>query len=178
MNADPDDIRSDIEYTRRELGNDVDALAEKVTPSKVMHRQTERVRHAARTAKERVFGVMEDAQENVGEAMTDAPRRVVETAKGNPLAAGLIAFGVGWLAASLIPASEKEKELTTTLKEKAEPVASEMTDAAKQMAQDMREPAKDAMGAVKESATEAADTVKAEGASTAEDMRRDTPPMP
>jgi gas vesicle protein len=173
MNTDPDEIRTDIEYTRRDLGNDVDALAEKVTPSKIMHRQTSRVKDAIGSAKERVFGVAHDAQETVGDALSDAPRMVSEKAKGNPIAAGLIAFGVGWLASSLVPASEKEKQVAGTLQEKAKPLASEVTDAAKQMADDLRQPAEEAVNAVKESATDAAETVKQEGTSTAEDLKSD-----
>ncbi|TFD05905.1 DUF3618 domain-containing protein [Cryobacterium sp. TMT1-2-2] len=42
----PDQIRSDIERTRRELGGDVDALADKVTPSKIIQRQTDKVKSA------------------------------------------------------------------------------------------------------------------------------------
>ena len=33
--SNPDDLRRDIERTRMELGQDVDALADKVTPSKI-----------------------------------------------------------------------------------------------------------------------------------------------
>jgi ElaB/YqjD/DUF883 family membrane-anchored ribosome-binding protein len=183
MNADPDDIRTDIEYTRRELGSNVDALAEKVTPSKIMHRQTSRMKDAIGSAKERVFGAVDDAQEAVGDALSDAPRMVAQKAKGNPIAAGLIAFGIGWLASSLVPASEKEKELAGTLQEKAQPLAGEVADAAKQMAGDLREPAEEAVNAVKESASDAADTVKQEGTSTAQDLKSDAkgstanPPM-
>lgn len=171
MNTDPDDIRTDIEDTRRELGSDVDALAEKVTPSKIVHRQTSRMKSALGSARDRVFGAAQDAQETVTDTLSDAPSKVAEKAKGNPVAAGLIAFGVGWLASSLIPASEKEKELTETLKEKAQPLVEEASDVAGQMADDLREPAREAMDAVKESATGAAGTVKEEGTRSAENLK-------
>ena len=38
---------------------------------------------------------------SVGQAASAAPQRVREQTQGNPLAAGLIAFGAGWLLASL-----------------------------------------------------------------------------
>jgi ElaB/YqjD/DUF883 family membrane-anchored ribosome-binding protein len=170
MNTDPDDIRTDIEDTRRELGADVDALAEKVTPSKIMHRQTSRMRSAFSSAKDRVFGVVGDAQETMTDTLSDAPTKVAQKAKGNPIAAGLIAFGIGWLASSLIPASEREKELTETLKEKAQPLAQEASEAAGQMADHLREPAQEAMDAVKQKATDAAGTVKEEGTKSAENL--------
>ncbi|GAB3032321.1 DUF3618 domain-containing protein [Parafrigoribacterium mesophilum] len=170
MNTDPDDIRTDIEDTRRELGSDVDALAEKVTPSKIVHRQTSRMKNAWGSAKDRVFGTVSDAQESMTDTLSDVPSNVAEKAKGNPIAAGLIAFGIGWLASSLIPASEKEKELTETMKEKAAPLAQEASGMAGQMADHLREPAREAMDAVKESATDAAGTVKDEGTRSAENL--------
>jgi gas vesicle protein len=170
-NTDPDDIRTDIDDTRRALSTDVDALAEKVTPSKIMHRQTGRMRSALGSARDRVFGAVEGAQDTVTDTMSDAPRKVAEKAKGNPVAAGLIAFGIGWMASSLIPASEREKELAGTLKEKVQPLAEEASDVAGRMADDLREPAREAMDAVKGSATEAAGTVKDEGTRSAENLK-------
>jgi Protein of unknown function (DUF3618). len=49
MSDSPDEIRADIERTRRELGSDVDALADKVSPSKIVDRQVSKVR-AVRSA--------------------------------------------------------------------------------------------------------------------------------
>ena len=44
MMSNPDQIRADIEVTRDELGRDVDALADKVSPPKIMERQKTRAR--------------------------------------------------------------------------------------------------------------------------------------
>ena len=56
MSNNPDEIRADIERTRQELGRDVDALAEKVNPTKAAHRQGDRVREGVRNLKESVMG--------------------------------------------------------------------------------------------------------------------------
>ncbi len=48
MSDSPDQIRADIERTRGELGSDVDALADKVSPSKIVERQVDKVRGALR----------------------------------------------------------------------------------------------------------------------------------
>jgi hypothetical protein len=49
---------------------------------------------------------------------------------GNPLAAGLIAFGAGWLVSSLLPATRREQELADQAKqvaqEKVQPVAQQV----------------------------------------------------
>lgn len=124
----PDEIRADIERTRGELGSDVDALADKVNPSAIAHRQTEKVKGrfqdvresvmgAAGSARDSVMGAADSARSSVSGSRSsaagsveDTASRGVEKAKGNPLAVGLIAFGVGWLASSLLPSSTKEEE--------------------------------------------------------------------
>ena len=101
MTDSPDQIRADIEKTRRELGGDVDALADKVSPSKIVDRQTDKVKHAFGSVRDKVMGAADDtgtaisdAGSSVAEHVGDAKDKVVAKAEGNPLAVGLIAFGV------------------------------------------------------------------------------------
>jgi ElaB/YqjD/DUF883 family membrane-anchored ribosome-binding protein len=175
---DPDEIRSDIERTRRELGQDVDALADKVNPAKAMERQTDKVRHAATRLKDRVMGTAsevvdstQDAVGHAGEAVADAPRKVASATQGNPIAAGLIAFGVGWLLSSLVPASRPERDMADKIETAAAPLVDEVRDVAMESADHLREPARDAVDAVNERAAEAMDTVKAEGADAASEVQ-------
>lgn len=173
-NTDPDQIRSDIERTRTELGSDVDALADKVTPSKIAHRQTQKVRSAVNSITDRVMGTASDARDaasDMSDSLAEAPHKAVEKARGNPLAVGLIAFGVGWLAASLVPASTKEKELASSVKDAAQPMINEAGNVAKEMADNLREPAQEAATAVKDTAANATDRVKAEASSQASDLK-------
>lgn len=167
---DPDAIRAEIERTRVSLSRDVDALGEKVDPRRVVERQTDRVRGAVTSAKEAVFGTAEDvgdrashAAETASERLGDAPHAVVRGTRGNPWAAGLVAFGLGVLASSLIPASRTERRLAETARD-SEP-AHQLTEAAKAAASDvgesLREPARHAVEAVKETATEGAEAVSA-----------------
>jgi gas vesicle protein len=167
MSENPDEIRSEIEETRRRLGTNVDAVADKVTPSHVVRRQTERVKDAVFGVKENVMGAADDA----GEAVGDVPRRITSKTQGNPLAAGLIAFGAGLLVASLVPASEKEREAAVALKEAAEPLTNELADVAKGVAQDLQQPAQEALENVKAAATDAAEHVKDESQNAASDIR-------
>ncbi len=178
MSENPDVIRSDIEATRRRLGTNVDAVADKVTPSHVVRRQTDKMRDAVFGVKEKVMGAADDAGENLGSTMEDAgaavgdmPRRVARQTQGNPLAAGLIAFGAGILFSSLIPASEKEQQAAAAVKDAAAPLTEEVAAVAKTVAQGLQEPAREAMENVKATATEAAEHVKAESQSAAEDVR-------
>src|SRR5215207_1094230 len=93
----PDAIRSDIEATRRRLGTNVDAVADKVTPSNIVHRQTNKVRGAfsgaVHNVRERVMGAAEHASgsmhsaghgagsavtHNAGSALSDAGAAIGE----------------------------------------------------------------------------------------------------
>src|SRR5690606_7897925 len=127
----PDQIRADIERTRHELSSDVDALAEKVTPSQVARRQTDRVKETVGGWKDRVMGSADEATtqlsdrahgageavrsnvQDAADAAKGAPEEVSRRTRGNPLAAGLIAVGAGWLLASLLPATQQEKRAAT-----------------------------------------------------------------
>lgn len=169
MSENPEVIRADIEQTRRRLGYDVDAVADKVTPSHIAHRQTEKIKGAVAGVKDRIMGTAEDTADSArgafsdaGDAVGHAQQRVTQKAKGNPLAAGLIAFGAGLLVSSLIPPSEKEQDLAQTLKEKAEPVTQQLSSAASEAASHLKQPAQEALQSVKETATEATENVKQE----------------
>jgi gas vesicle protein len=167
--SDPEQIRAEIEATRANLGQDVDALADKVTPSKIVDRQVDKVKGAVGSVKDRVLGATSD----LGDSASSTSHDAVEKAKGNAIAVGLIAFGVGLLAASLIPASQKEKDLSTQLKDAAQPLVGEVKDAAKQVGENLREPAQEAAAAVKDKATDAADSVKSEATAAKDDVQGD-----
>lgn len=169
MSENPDAIRADIEQTRQRLGYNVDAVADKVTPSHIAHRQTERIKGAVGGVKDRIMGSAEDAAQSTrgtlsdaGDSVDQAKHTVVRKAQGNPLAAGLIAFGAGLLVSSLIPPSQKEQELAQTVKEKAQPMTQQLSSAASEVASNLKEPAQDAFQSVKETATESAQNVKQE----------------
>ncbi|WP_285118921.1 DUF3618 domain-containing protein [Propionibacterium freudenreichii] len=98
MSDSPDEIRADIERTRHDLGRDVDALADEVSPSKIVDRQVDKVRGAFTSVRERVMGAADDAGSSLTDAGShagDLKDRAVAKAEGNPLAVGLIAFGAG-----------------------------------------------------------------------------------
>lgn len=188
MSENPDAIRADIEATRMRLGTNVDAVADKVTPSHIVQRQTDKVKGAVVGVRERVMGAADHAAGSVhsatdsagsrlgdaGAAIGEAPHRVTTKAQGNPLAAGLIAFGAGLLISSMIPASTKEREAADALKSAAEPLTTELTEAAKNVAEGLREPAQEAMENVKATAADATETVKAEGQHAVGDMKDTT----
>jgi ElaB/YqjD/DUF883 family membrane-anchored ribosome-binding protein len=178
MTNNPDQIRREIEDTRGRLSDDVNALTETVSPSNVARRQADKVAVAAASVKDRVMGTADDlrssgsdAASSVGHAPGAAATKARRKTQGNPLAAGLIALGAGWLVGSLLPASEKEKQAAGSLKDRAQPLVDEAKTVAQDTAQELKEPAKQAAQTIKETAVDAKDTVVQEGRSTAEDVK-------
>jgi ElaB/YqjD/DUF883 family membrane-anchored ribosome-binding protein len=181
---DPDEIRAEIEQTRAAVSDDVNRLADTANPKNVARRQVEKVKGAAADLKDRVMAsddsdyssssaadTLRDKAASTREAVGQAPGKVKSKTRGNPLAAGVIAFGAGMLVSSLIPSSRAEQRAVSQLQENIEPVKQEAAGIARDMAQNLKEPARDAAQSVKGAATDAADTVRSEGASAAQDVR-------
>ena len=176
--SDPDTIRREIDQTRGRLSEDVDVLAESVRPSSVAKRTANRATSRAARVKDSVMGTAHDVTETGGEqahgaaeAVRGAPDLARRQTRGNPLAAGAIALAAGWLVGSLIPASEKERELATAAKEQAQPVLDEARSLAQETADHLKEPAQQAVESVKETAREGAQHVKDDGAAAAHDVK-------
>lgn len=174
----PDEIRAQIQTTRAELSSDVDELGDKVSPSQIAKRQGDRLRGSATTVKNHIMGAADDAKSATGGAMSSmtdavsgAQGKAVQQTKGNPMAAGLIAFGAGMLLASLFPASRPEAQAAAAIKDQAQPLVDEATSAAKELAGNLQEPAQQALDSVKSTASDAVDTVKDESTSAAEDVK-------
>lgn len=172
MNETPEEIRARIDRSRNEVSGDVDALAEKVSPSSMVDRQTTRAKAAIDDVKERLFGSEASSADSgavgrAGEGAHDAAESIARTAKGNPLAIGLIAFGVGALIASLIPASAPEKQAAAKVKEAAEPLMDEAKEAVKEAGERLKEPAAEAVQSVRETATDAGTRVSDEAQAAA-----------
>jgi len=206
MGKSPEELRHEIEQTRRELSQDVDALTEKVSPGRVMSRRVDKARGAVSDvrdrvmgsasgvasgakdsvfgakeavsggAKDSVFGAKDSANSlasSVGETVTGAPATVKQKAQGNPLAAGLIAFGAGWLLSSLLPATAAEQKVAGKAKDAAAPLVEQASQAAQEIAGNLKEPAQEAAEMLKMSASDAASTVKEESKSATGSVAQD-----
>ncbi|MDE3722219.1 DUF3618 domain-containing protein [Nocardiopsis sp. N85] len=170
MGETSDRIRQDIERTRAELTADTDRLVDRVDPRRAVERRTERVRRGARGLRDRIMGAAPSSQGamsgirhgtgQMGEAARSAPRQAMEQTRGNPLAAGLIAFGAGLLAASVLSESEAERKAAHKAKDQAsdliEPARRAVTESVERVRDQATESAREAGEHLKESATDAA----------------------
>jgi len=177
-NNDPDAIRAEIDRTRGRLSEDVDVLTESVRPSSVAKRTASRATGRAGRLKDSVMGTAHDTTSvgadrahDVAEGMKGAPDLARRQARGNPLAAGAVALAAGWLLGSLLPASDKERELASTAKDKAAPLVDEAKSVAQDTAQHLKEPAQQAAQSVKETAQQGAEHVRSDGTSAVQGVK-------
>ena len=105
------------------------------------------------------------------EAVREAPTAVKRKTQGNPLAAGVIAFGVGMLVSSLIPSSEKERRAVSQLQDNLEPVKEMASEVARDVGESLKPAAQEAAESVRATAREGVESVKQEGQAAAHDVK-------
>jgi ElaB/YqjD/DUF883 family membrane-anchored ribosome-binding protein len=142
MGEDPDRIRLEIEHTREEMGETVDALGYKADVKSRAKDNLRDKKEAVVGVKDRIVGATPDGDEVKRQA-----RRAKSVAEGNPLGLAVGAIAVGFLAGMLVPSTRVEDEhfgeLADDVKAHAKETGQEALDHGKQVAQDAVETAKD-----------------------------------
>jgi Protein of unknown function (DUF3618) len=162
MGSDDDDYSGSAVGTVGDKASSAkEAVADKAYAAK------DAVADRAYAAKDTVSDKASDARE----AVRQAPSRMKRRAQGNPLAAGVIAFGLGMLVSSLIPSTEKEREAVSQLQENLEPVKEKASEVARDVGEGLKPAAQEAAESVKTTAQEGAENVKQEGQSAAADVK-------
>jgi hypothetical protein len=159
MGSDEDDPRSSTVADKAHAAKD--AVADKAYAAKD-------------TVSEKAYAAKDTVSEKTSEArgaVKEAPTTVMRKAQGNPLAAGVIAFGLGMLVSSLIPSSEKERQAVSQLQENLEPVKEKASEVAKDVGESLKPPVQEAAESVKTTAQEGVESVKQEGQAAAQDVK-------
>jgi gas vesicle protein len=152
MGQDPSQIKQDIEHTRGEMGDTVEALGHKAD---VPGRAKEAISSRVDTVKDKV----PSAGQGAG------------AAKENPLGLAVGAAAVGFVAGMLIPSTRVEDEkigpMADQVKEKARETGQEALERGKEVARQTAESAKEtAQEAGKEQAGELRDSTQEKAAET------------
>jgi gas vesicle protein len=125
MGEDPEAIRADIERTRAEMGDTVEALGYKADVKS--------------RAKEKISGMTPDGRQ---------AKRAANAAQENPLGLLVGSVAVGFLAGLLVPSSRMEDEkigpMADQVKDQIKETGQEALDRGKEVAQQAAETAKDA----------------------------------
>lgn len=189
------ELRHEIADTRERMTGTVDAIGDRVSPSRVAERRWASVRGSVTRTRHRVMGAPSSTSSSsspstasgdrsrlaeVGSSASDtassavssvrdqvghAPERVQEGTQGNPLAAGAIAFGLGVLVGSLAPATKEEADLAG---QAMEPLQDQAKEIGQQVAETAKSDAQEAVEATKEAASDAATEVQEEARSGAQ----------
>ena len=186
------ELRQDIERIRDDLDTTLDALGERVSPRRIARRRT--AAGATRNTCARrgdgvgagvggdgsgprrdVAGSAKDGVQQVAgraaEQVRDAPESIQQQTQGNPLAAGLIAFGAGLLLATAFPPTEAEQRAAGALQERVEPMKDQVLEAGREVKDHLQASAQESAQQVKEAAGEAKDEVKQQAQSSAENVK-------
>ncbi len=192
---------ADIEATRASLSRDIDELTEKVSPARVVDRRKQAAKGKLGEVRDKVMGAAPDlgaakshlpgsgsgssgpgvgerasgVASSVSDSASSTVGTLTERAQGNPLAAGLVAFGAGMLLSALLPASEREARLAhqavEAAKEHGQPVLDEAKSVGRQVGADLKDSAVESAQQVKDTAAESAQTVKDQGQASAETVK-------
>lgn len=182
MGQSPEELREEIERTRQDLSRDVDLINEKVSPGRIVQRRVDKTKGAVGSIRERVMGTASSGTSAISDrassaqssvtgavgAVGGAPDMARRQAEGNPLAAGLVAFGAGMLIASLLPATQAEQNAAVALQEQAGALKEPLKGIANEIKDDLQEPAQAAVASLRDSATEAVQTVQEQGKTSAQ----------
>jgi len=178
-------MRQNIENTRATLSRDVDLLAEKASPRQAARRRwvtirekvmgsTEQGRQTVGDKASTAANAVEEKAQDAGDAIRSAPQALVTQTQGNPLAAGIIAFGVGMLAATLLPVTEAERRAGWELREHSGDVTERVKDVAGDLKDDLAGPARQAADDVKATAQDAVRATKEQAESSGRDAKERT----
>jgi ElaB/YqjD/DUF883 family membrane-anchored ribosome-binding protein len=174
MGQTTEDLRAHIADQRETLGRDLEAIGDRVSPTRMAERRKAVVRERWQSTKERVMGTAGDAGDKMsgtasglGDAVGSVPERASNFTEGNPLAVGLVAFGAGLVIATLLPDSEREKQIAEKMQPTVERAASEFGAAAQDTVEQLKPKAQQAVQEVKSSAQDSVQQVKSEATDAA-----------
>ncbi len=146
MGQEPSEIRQDIEQTRAEMGDTVEALSYKTD---VKARAKDSISDKVDTVKSKVGlagSNVSDATPS-GEEVKQAARRAVGIAQENPIGLALGAVAIGFVAGLAVPSTRVEDErlgpVADQVKDKAKDTGQEAMERGKQVAQEAAQSAKE-----------------------------------
>jgi gas vesicle protein len=190
MGKTAEELRLEIDQQRSDLTRDFEMVGDKVSPSRIVERRTEAAKGKLRSVRDAVMGTADDLGSattsrlgsvrdsasgvagQVSGAVSHTEDRIEQGTRGNPLAAGLVAFGFGLLVATVIPESRREREMARKVQPQLEHAAQVAVEAGHEVADTLTPAVQDAGAQVgqvaKDAASELGQTVKEHAGDAAE----------
>jgi len=182
-----EEAQAQIAQSRAELTATADDLHDRLSPRRMVSRQGQRMGSRFGAIRESVMGAPTGTMERMSHTLeqgSDAagvgldklrqmPDSARGSAQGNPLAAGLVAFGAGLLMASMVPVSRTEREAAPSVAQSLGPAVDHIQSAAKEVGSDVKDDAKEAAQHVQTVGTKATQNVADHGRSAAREVADD-----
>ena len=156
-------VRNEIDDTREHLGATVEAIGDRVLPGRIIERRKETTARSLRGLRDRIMGTAHDTREQLADSagstvdhLRDAPESLAQHTEGSPLAAGGVAFAIGFLAAAVWKPTQPERH-----------AVEKVADAAPDLTEDDAQLGRNVAGTVKEQAVGAAEELKSSVAEAA-----------
>lgn len=187
------ELRQEIAQQRARMGETLDQIGERISPERIIERRKDAMRARWNSTREAVMGspdydeggarslrarageagsTVTDTARSAAERAQQAPEELTQQVAGNPLAAGLIAFGAGLLAATLFPPSRTEKDIAGQIQPAFDGAKEYAREVAEDVASEAREQGRQAFEDVKASGSEATRQVKEQVAESTEETQR------
>lgn len=183
------ELKREAEMQRERMGTTLESIGDRMSPERMVERRkaavgqgfkrlresvmgssdyeepmTERMRSQAQGVAQSAAGTAQSAAQRV----QHAPEAIANTARGNPLAAGLVAFGVGALLATVFPETRTEQRLVESAAPQIQHATDQLKDAGRELAQDAKQHGQEAMQEVKSTASDATSSVADEAKGAAQ----------
>lgn len=171
MGENAEELKSDIAQTRAELGRDLDALGDRVSPRRMMERRRNRAGRWINDARDRILGTVtgpphaaadhvSDAASSAVDMIESVPDRATQATRGNPGMAGMVAFGVGFLLGMALAPTDTEQQVVERLEPHLEPLKGELASSARDVADSVKETGREVADDLQASAKGHVESVK------------------
>lgn len=190
------ELSETIDALEERIGETREAVVDKVSPSRIWQRKTAGIRSrlddlgaTINGSRQAVAGSVSGARAAVAETSTTTTERtgelmarsksttrgtaqdLSERAESNPVAAGLVALGAGFLAATLLPPTQRERQAAARLQSGLQPIKEQATAIGKDIAGELQESAQGSVEQLKGQAAEAVERVKEDARSSSEEVK-------
>jgi hypothetical protein len=167
------------------MSDTLEAIGDRLSPERVVERRKAALGQGFKRMRDSVMGSpsyvepasqrlresahdVRDAARSAADKVQHAPDAVAEQTRGNPIAAGIVAFGVGMLVATAFPKTRTEQQLVESARPTLDRAKDELRETGRELGSDVKQHAQDAAEQVKSAGAEAAQNVKEEARSSAQ----------
>lgn len=170
-------LRSHLDHVGASMTSATQAMTGSVTDKGTTTERTGELMASTRSrvqgTAQGISGRAEGAAGAGGHQAKEAPAALRQRTEANPMAAGLAALGVGFLAASLLPPTRRERQAAGRLQSGLAPIKDQAASIGRDIAGELQQSAQGSVEQLKDHATEAVDRVKQDARASTEEVKEE-----